>query len=549
MARLGFARRVPLAVSGAMRRFAQDPARARVALERAMPALPYPVGGRPAASAVQRFDRAVARDRYDDARRALADIPADDPRRASCEIAFAALSGRLREAARSRSTDARGRRAGRHARRQLDLLEESLPDLPVSRVRPPARSAALSVLHVVTNSLPVTQAGSTVRTQRVVRAQRDLGWDARVVTRPGYPVTHGDLAGNDPEVIDGVPYHRLLPWVMPSEERLRATYASMLGDVVDRLAPDLLHAASDHVNAAVALEVGRQRGLPVAYEARTFFEDTWLARHGGGDARDSDAYMLLRERHTEVLLAADAVTTLGSGMRDAIIERGVDPERVFVAPNGVPVSFLEPRDQARSRTRLGIDDAMWFGSVATVNDDEGLDTLIESLALMRAEGIDARALIVGNGPGLEWLRSRAAVLDVPLLAPGRVPLDQVRDWFDALDAFALPRRDTDVNRVVTALKPIEAQARGVPVVGSDLPAVAEVLAPGSALVPPGDAAALAEALGALADPARRHEAGQSARAWVESTRTWPSVMGAYRDAYSYLGALRGDVGPGDGATT
>ena len=285
--------------------------------------------------------------------------------------------------------------------------------------------------------------------------------------------------------------------------------------------------------------MGRSLGIPVAYEARTFFEDTWLARHGGEQARDSDTYALLRDRHTEALLAADVVTTLGTGMRDAIIARGVDPERVFIAPNAVPMDFLVPRDIVATRERLGIGDALWVGSVATINDDEGLDTLIDSVALLRGEGLDVRVLIVGDGPGLADLRRRAERSGVPLLAPGRVPVAEVRQWYDVLDVFALPRRDTAVNRAVTALKPLEAQARGIPVVGSDLPAVAEVLAPGSLLVAPDDAAALAEALRSLADPATRGEAGERARAWVEATRTWPSVMEAYRAAYSFLGALRG----------
>lgn len=536
---LGLARRVPLAASGALRRFAQDPARGRAALERAVPGLG---SGTPDDSAAQ-VDRAIARDRYRDAQRALAEIPEDSPERASCALAVDVLAGRLTEAARAHPRDARARRAVRAARRQLAVLGQPIPGQPILGTPARERRAGtardgLGILHVVTNSLPLTQAGSTIRTQRVVRAQRDLGWDARVATRIGYPVTHGDLRSPDPQVVDGVPYHRLLPAVMPSDERLRRVYAAHLGSLVDVLRPDVIHAASDHVNAAVALDVGRARGLPVAYEARTFFEDTWLARHGGEEARDSDTYALLRDRHTEALHAADVVTTLGTGMRDAIIARGVDPSRVFIAPNAVPLDFLVPRDTS-ARCRLGIDEAFWVGSVATVHDDEGLGTLVDAVALLRSEGCDARVLVVGDGPGLEALRAQAAARGVPMVAPGRVPVAEVREWYDVLDVFALPRHDTDLNRTVTALKPLEAQARGIPVVGSDLPAVAEVLVPGSALVRPEDPAALAEALRALTDPDSRAEAGQRARAWVEATRTWPSVMEAYRAAYSYLGALTG----------
>ena len=539
MSRLGFARRVPLAVSGALRRFAQDPARGRAALERAVPALATTEAG----SAAALVDRAVARDRYDEACAALAAIPEDSPERASCVLSVDVLAGRLTSVLQATPRDARGRRAQRFARRQMAVLGEPVGapvrhDAPVGPGGDRDRSR-FGVLHVVTNSLPVTQAGSTIRTQRVARAQRDLGWDARVVTRPGYPVTHGDLHSPDPQVIDGVPYHRLLPLVMPAEERMRESYAALLGDLIDTVRPDVLHAASDHVNAAVALQLGRARGLPVAYEARSFFEDTWLARHGGEAARQSDTYELLRKRHTEVLLAADVVTTLGPGMRDEIVARGVDPSRVFITPNAVPVDFLEARDRDAARARLGVGDALWIGTVATVHDAEGLDTLIDAVARVRERGSDARVLIVGDGPALGDLRARAESRAVPLLAPGRVPVDEVRDWYDVLDIFALPRRNTAVNRTVTALKPLEAQARGVPAVGSDLPAVVEVLAPGSPLVPPGDAEALAGAIEAWADPDARADAGEQARGWVATTRTWPCVMDAYRAAYSFLGAPQG----------
>lgn len=535
MRALGFARRVPLAASGALRRFATDPARGRAALERAIPRLRRGEPEDPAAW----VDRAVALDRYDEACEALDLIPLASPDRRSCALAVDVLAGRLVAAAQADPTDARGRRAVRAARRQREVLGQPIVDPPLLPRRSRPVGAGLGVLHVVTNSLPVTQAGSTIRTQRVARAQRDLGWDARVVTRLGYPVTHGDLSSPDPQVIDGVPYHRLLPLVMPAEERVRREYAALLGRLVDRVGPDVLHAASDHVNAAVAIEVARARGLPVAYEARTFFEDTWLARHGGEDARASDTFALLSARHTEALLAADVVTTLSEGMRDNIISRGVPPERVFVAPNAVPMDFLVPRDVAASRRRLGVDDALWVGSVATVNADEGFETLVDAVALLRADGIDARALVVGDGPGLASLRARAEDTGVPLLAPGRVPVAEAREWYDVLDVFAFPREDTVLNRGVTGLKPLEAQARGIPVVGSDLPAVAEVLAPGSPLVRAGDAQAFADALRALVEPDARAEAGDRARAWVEATRTWPSVMDAYRAAYSFLGALTG----------
>lgn len=531
------ARRLPLAASGAARRFAEDPARGRAALERAWPAASRgPRGSTPAAL----VDRAVAEDRLVDAEVALALIAADDPQRESCELAVRRLRGDITSVLSAQPTDARGRRVQRAARRQADDL---LSPLPTWAYRGHARSADVigeppaRVLHVVTNSLPLTQAGSTIRTHRILQAQRDLGWDARALTRPGYPVTYGNLDAADVEVLDGVPYMRLLPAVMPSHADLPRVHVELLSRVVDDVRPHVLHAASDHANARAALEVGRRAGIPVAYEVRAFHEDTWLSRHGGEEARDTDVYRWTRDRHTEVMLAADLVTTLGEAMREEIIDRGVAAERVVVVPNGVPLGFLdEGASSADARAALGLDPrGFWIGSVATVHEAEGFDVMLDAIAQLRAHGIDARALLVGDGPALPALRAQARRLAIPLEAPGRVPVGDVAGYFDALDVFAYPRLDTPLNREVTGLKPLEAQARGRAVVGSDLPAVAEVLAPGSPRVTAGDPDALSAALGDLLDTASRQRVGQEGHDWVAAHRTWPSVTDRYRTAYAALG--------------
>src|SRR5947199_192197 len=82
----------------------------------------------------------------------------------------------------------------------------------------PARRAVpdeTRVLHFVTNSLPVTQAGYTVRTHRIVVAQRELGLDPHVVTRLGHPLAQGVSDARPECAVDGITYHRLLPWVPP----------------------------------------------------------------------------------------------------------------------------------------------------------------------------------------------------------------------------------------------------------------------------------------------------------------------------------------------
>lgn len=500
---------------------------------------------------LSRVERAAAEDRYHDAQNAAADV-LDHDDRVAADLAVRRVGGDLDAVARTQPATRAQRRQVLAAQREERILRDPLPRWVTAGghhppavvagadgVARPVRAGAGSarILHVVTNALPLVQAGSTIRTHRVARAQQDQGWQVAVATRPGFPVFHGDVLAPVDRHYDGVHYVSLLPTWMPDPARIGQAYAHLLGEQVDRWRPDLLHGASDHVNARAALEVGRRRGLPVAYEARTLPEESWLAKHGGEAARGSDAYRWMRERHREVLLACDVVTTLGESMRAELCEQGVDPARIFVVPNAVPEDYVRaPVSVQAARERRGIEAGdLLLGTVTTMYAYEGLTTIIEAADVLRRQGLDARVLLVGDGPARAEALGRADALGVPVQAPGRVPVGQVRDYLDALDVFVLPRRSDPITALVTALKPLEAQARGVPVVGSDLPAVAEVLAPGSTLVAGADPHDWAQALGGWTDAARRDEAGARAREWVRACRTWPSVMTGYRNAYAFLG--------------
>ena len=58
---------------------------------------------------------------------------------------------------------------------------------------------------------------------------------------------------------------------------------------------------------------------------------------------------------------------------------------------------------------------------------------------------------------------------------GRVAQERVPEHYALLDLFAIPRRNLEVCRAVTPLKPFEALSMEVPVLANDLPALAEIV--------------------------------------------------------------------------
>ncbi|WP_159793752.1 glycosyltransferase [Puerhibacterium puerhi] len=437
---------------------------------------------------------------------------------------------------------------------QVDGLAPADDVAPAGDVGAPAASAAsggpVAVHHHLTNSLPHTQSGYTLRTHAVLRAQLAAGHRVTATTRAGYPLTIGAVGARGTDVVDGVPYTRLIPAALPTGHRRRfADAVDLLTRELDASAPDVVHATTPWTTGDVARAAARRAGLPWVYEVRGLPEETWVASHATPEARAhaaaSERYALVRAKETELALAADAVVTLSGTMRDELAARGVPAERITVVPNAVDDALLAAPapSPAEARVALGLTTARYVvGTVSSLVGYEGLDTVLRAVALLRSRGVDVAALLVGDGAARPDLVRLAAELGLGehAILPGRVPRDVARTYLAALDAVLVPRRPDRVTRLVTPLKPVEAGAMGRPVVASDLPALAEVLTPmagdvpepSGLLVPADDVEAWADAVTrVLTDGALR--ASLVARGLENArSRTWSRNAAVYAEVYA-----------------
>ncbi len=186
------------------------------------------------------------------------------------------------------------------------------------------------------------------------------------------------------------------------------------------------------------------------------------------------------------------------------------PAQSATIVNGVDLAEQD-RVVARSpipRAGLGLaPDLFVLGAVARFDPVKRLDTLIDALqALDRPR---TALLLVGGGPEADRLRRlvAAARLDGRVSFPGWVE-DPAR-VYPALDLYVSTSRKEGLPYAV-----LEAMGAGLAVVASDVPGHRDVVRHGETglLVPPGDARALAAAIGALIDdPARRRGMGQAGR--------------------------------------
>ena len=362
------------------------------------------------------------------------------------------------------------------------------------------RAPGREVLCLLEASLPQTPSGYAYRSRDLLAAVRAAGMEPTAATRLGFPASRGIGDFSPVEVVSGVVHHRfnfsgLRQYSGIPLDRLAQANAECLLELVQRTRPGLVLAGTPSLNGAVARAVSAAAEIPFVYDVRGFPEMTWAVRPGGAE---SELYRLRRGAETACAAAANAVITVSETMRAELAGRGVDPGKLAVVPHVVDTDRYAPRPRNEALARsYGIEGRFVVGTITSLTDYEGIDVLLRAVAQAREEA-ETAALIVGDGPARKSLEALSAELGIAdaVVFTGRIASDRVPEHYALLDVFALPRRDLEVCRAVTPLKPFEAMAMGVPVLASDLPALAEPIAAsgGGLLVHPGSHQALAAAI-------------------------------------------------------
>jgi glycosyltransferase involved in cell wall biosynthesis len=199
--------------------------------------------------------------------------------------------------------------------------------------------------------------------------------------------------------------------------------------------------------------------------------------------------------------------------RDLIRYDGIAEEKIVTIQNGIDVGRVQTaltRQEARSRLGIG-GDAIAVGCVARLEEQKGHRFLLEAMALLNAPPVAPRFRLVlaGDGRLRAELERQAAALGIAASTLFLGTRHDIADILRGLDLCVMPSLWEGLSIAM-----LEAMAAGLPLVISDVSGVAQVIGNDEygVRVPPGDAAALARVIRALADdPARRAALGAAAR--------------------------------------
>ena len=223
----------------------------------------------------------------------------------------------------------------------------------------------------------------------------------------------------------------------------------------------------------------------------------------------------------------------------AVAGYGIRPHRTAVIPNAADVAALRPRprDPAIARS-IGIGPAdPVVGTVGNLRPVKDHATLVRAFALVAQRIPNAKLLVVGEGdqrPALEALVGELGLQRAVQLLGTR---GDVPDLLPQFDVFAVSSKSEGLSLAI-----VEAMACELPVVATRVGGNPDTVVDGETgvLVPPGDEAALAQALvELLQDPGRRRRLGSAGRRRAEAEFSLSSMVERYEALYASILERRG----------
>ncbi len=250
---------------------------------------------------------------------------------------------------------------------------------------------------------------------------------------------------------------------------------------------DIIH-ANKFADAFIAVRARRMSGCDVKVV---------MTRHLVRRGKTGRLYRRLYARLDALIFVSDIA-------RRAFMSRGpkIDERKVVVIPNGVPDA---PQNESVQWPAIPV-----IAYVGRIAEEKGLDVLIDALGILKDEPFEVRIIGAGRAEYLDALKAKAAEKGVD----GRIRFAGFTDDVNAV------LHDVSIGVAPTVvpegfgLAVVEYMRSSLAVVTTDNGAQAEYLDDGkdALLVPPGDAGALAEALGTLLrDRGRCESLGKNAR--------------------------------------
>jgi glycosyltransferase involved in cell wall biosynthesis len=331
------------------------------------------------------------------------------------------------------------------------------------------------------------QGRSAYQTLRALRSQADVHVFYPNSAYPSFLRPRSRLyAGLDrnysPAGVD-VSYHDYPALPLLSRPFNGAMVARALLPHVRAYRPDLIFSIFLYPDSYAALKIAKNLRVP-------------LVAMGIGSDIHSIADRLSAMYTRKVLRQADFLVTVSEDLRRKALAMGARPQASESIVNGCDLSVFHVRDRAEARRQLNLAaDAQIVLYIGRMDLRKGLLELVEASTKIHVNHPNLQVYMVGEGPDrpliTQAIESAGAAGYIHTMPPCRP--DDVAVWMAAADLVTLPSYMEGCPNVV-----LEALACGRPVVAARVGGIPEIMSDSCGrLIPPRDAAALAQALDAV----------------------------------------------------
>lgn len=258
--------------------------------------------------------------------------------------------------------------------------------------------------------------------------------------------------------------------------------------------------------------------------------EIWVSRNWGGTVLKYEP--LVEQIELLNLRASDLIVVVSQPLKEELIAKGIDPEKILVNPNGVnPAVYAPEVDGTKVRKKYQLEGKIVLGFIGTFGKWHGAEVLAEAFGQLLDQYPElrkrVRLLLIGDGITLPLVKEtlRKGNVSECAILTGTVPQEEGPAHLAACDllvASHVPNPDKSPF-FGSPTKLFEYMAMGKAIVASDLDQIGEILKHGTSawMVRPGDANSLMQGLKTLIDdPALREKLGASARKEVCERYTW-----------------------------
>ncbi len=277
-------------------------------------------------------------------------------------------------------------------------------------------------------------------------------------------------------------------------------------------------------------------GCPAIFEVNAL--PTWELSYSRPALRGNAALRAkLGDMERRCLREAERILCVSSVTRAALCGLGVERGKIRVIPNAAQDVFFE---EGAACPIAALAEGEWFGYIGSLQAWQGVETVIDALALLAEDAPRSRLLVLhgGNARAARAVARRAARrgLSERVLVHGPVGREGVAGVLRRLRFTTAPLADTARNTLqgCCPVKMIESMATGTPVIASDLEACREWMEEEKEglLAPAGDARGWALAMRRLLrDERLRERLGHGARARAEACFARPVVESELREQF------------------